>query len=274
MPTFVAKPAASFTPDGYPSETAALRAAYTVAKVVDACTALSLVEHMTTGAAETFKAGQTGAVAAFHASLALQTLSPALIVSASLLSSLGAVLTSGGDLPPVGATVVRNHAGFILGDMVARVVGSWRVAAGETQDSKAEVFAAVVAMTEALGRPELDLCHAAVAEGLGFAVSALHTFVSVGRPASLAAELVDRIQVALRSALAKCRSDATVDTQSKVGSGSSVARLEAVAGHISTSTIQSTIADGETAWTRIALRKLNSQPRQNSLETYLHFACE
>merc|ERR1712167_166492 len=140
IPTFVAKPSDIATAEGFPSEIAALRAAYTIAHEADIDVARTVLAEMISGSDKTFCAGDAGAVAAYHASLALQAMSPRLVVEADLLSSLAAVLmNSAPDLTEVGVTVARNHVAFLLGDMTSSVVGTWSHEQAENADTVAQV---------------------------------------------------------------------------------------------------------------------------------------
>ncbi len=290
IPTFVAKPSEIATAEGFPSEIAALRAAYAVAHEADISLARTVFAEMIRGSDKTFCAGDAGAVVAYHASLALQAMSPQVIVEADLLSSLATVLISGeSDLTEVGVTVARNHAAFLLGDMTSSVVGTWSREQAEDATTVAQVSTAITALTHALNTPELHLCQAAAAEGLGFAVSALKS-LAAARPTSQATQLVETTQSALQEALANIRSRHIADsvitsvaTEKMDGPrNSAMSRLHAVASHVnvvgsdlpqvSKETASGLDTDPGAEQMVEALRNLNASPRQNSLETYVLFA--
>lgn len=155
------------TPDGFTSEIAALRAAYSLGRVADAATCRMLVSMLIGGAATTLHAGSTGAAAAYNASYALTSIgwsNPLLLVSSGAFDTLVTALAHGVGLGnTVSDIVVANYAAYIIAECACKMLDIVK------QDEA--VKAAITAMGSRLNGSTDDTVTAnvqvAIAESLG-----------------------------------------------------------------------------------------------------------
>ena len=154
---WVAKPAEMMSPEGFPSEVAALRAAYVIGHCMNETTAHLLLRALVDGATHTHTAGHPGNVIAYNASYSLQTLCsrPRFALQSGMITALRQLLEAGpaaldGLAEPinvVGTAVSQNYSAWVLADTVAALIVS---KASNTKAAQEEIQAVIVAMGEVL----------------------------------------------------------------------------------------------------------------------------